>query len=734
MEEALRQLNDLKIKIKNNEISDGYESYEMYCQLGDIAESQPTLAKQVFAIFNTAVQSDKNDSDSLFCVYKRLSDIVKKHPELAKQVFAIFNTAVQSDKNDSNSLSYAYSHLLDIVKEHPELAEQALAIFNTAVQSKQDGDSLKIAYDCLSDIVKIRPELAEQALAIFNIAVQSDKNNINSLIDAYNYLSEIVKAQPALSEQALAIFNTAVQSDKNNYYSLKNAYDYLSDIVKVRPELAEQALATFNTALQSDKNDGDSLKYVYNDLSDIVKIRPALAEQVLATVKTALQSDKNNSDLLKRAYVCLSDIAKAQPALAEQVLEITINSGHDRTNKINVYKTCMRHLPLEETISKYPEKEQDLRVAHKGRFSTDEEFKYALDHFDKETLANSMIFRAQQRVMNVLVSTSYLQAEIMQAIEPLTLQIDELKQKIEQKDKYSKDEIRLMESKKKTLECERRAWFNGGKGYNQIGEQLKQWKEETDAFRRADAPENVKDHMFCNRGWLIPASFKGAAVFKEYFPSYIKLIQNYNLKCIEGNYPEDKLSIHDAVYWLPEPMSPEANARFSQFIQRNILYQNAKHQTVHRPLKELSIIAKNWKALQNQEYNSAISKLKYNDVLSICMSVKYEDQRNDTFAIEAAKHGTSESQYHNYEDIYLAGLKVPEPFDSKKEFKEGKYTGRFLPREDPRTGFFGDYTDCCQHFGGVGHSCAVSTVKDPFSQLFVVENDKGEIVAGSWTW
>ena len=37
----------------------------MYCQLGDIAESQPTLAKQVFAIFNTAVQSDKNDSNSL---------------------------------------------------------------------------------------------------------------------------------------------------------------------------------------------------------------------------------------------------------------------------------------------------------------------------------------------------------------------------------------------------------------------------------------------------------------------------------------------------------------------------------------------------------------------------------------------------------------------------------------------------------------------------------------------
>ena len=159
---------------------------------------------------------------------------------------------------------------------------------------------------------------------------------------------------------------------------------------------------------------------------------------------------------------------------------------------------------------------------------------------------------------------------------------------------------------------------------------------------------------------------------------------------------------------------------------------------VHRPLRELKIIAQNWKALENklrkQNENIDITKLKYNDVLSACMSAKYEDQRIEAFAVEAAKHAVDESQYHNCEDIYLAGLKVPEPFDSKKEFKEGKYTGRFLPRDDVRTGFFGDYTDCCQHFDGVGNSCAVSTVKHPFSQLFVIEDDKGKIIAGSWTW
>lgn len=51
-----------------------------------------------------------------------------------------------------------------------------------------------------------------------------------------------------------------------------------------------------------------------------------------------------------------------------------------------------------------------------------------------------------------------------------------------------------------------------------------------------------------------------------------------------------------------------------------------------------------------------------------------------------------------------------------------------------RVGFFGNYTGCCQHFDGVGRQCAISSVKDSFSQLFVVENKKGEIIAGSWVW
>lgn len=73
------------------------------------------------------------------------------------------------------------------------------------------------------------------------------------------------------------------------------------------------------------------------------------------------------------------------------------------------------------------------------------------------------------------------------------------------------------------------------------------------------------------------------------------MIQNHNQK-----NPKNVLSIHDALYWLPKSMDKDANAHFSRFIQKNIIYQNAEHKDVHRPLEELKIIAQNWKKLEKR--------------------------------------------------------------------------------------------------------------------------------------
>ena len=247
----------------------------------------------------------------------------------------------------------------------------------------------------------------------------------------------------------------------------------------------------------------------------------------------------------------------------------------------------------------------------------------------------------------------------------------------------------------------------------QLGKEQKLTAEDVNQYRK-DANNNPTYQS--NKDWLIPASFNAAEIFGCYFPAYIKSTEKH-------------LSTHDAVYWLPKDLPENKRESFRSFVQRNLLYDDINGKKQVRPLSEMEIISKNWQYLKPED-----EKLKYKDILAICQSRKYVDQENEQFATEAAKWGVSESEYKNWEGVYQAGLNVPEPFDSSKEFKFGKYTGKFLPRDDVRTGFFGGYTDCCQHLGGVGSTCAISTVKDPYSQLFVIENDKGRIIAGSWVW
>jgi hypothetical protein len=72
------------------------------------------------------------------------------------------------------------------------------------------------------------------------------------------------------------------------------------------------------------------------------------------------------------------------------------------------------------------------------------------------------------------------------------------------------------------------------------------------------------------------------------------------------------------------------------------------------------------------------------------------------------------------------------PVDSKITI--GKYTIRILPKSDPRGLLLGELTNCCQHPGGAGDSCAWHGVEDPNHGFIVVEDDNGDVIAQSWIW
>ncbi|MBO7332962.1 MAG: hypothetical protein J6U64_04790 [Alphaproteobacteria bacterium] len=219
-----------------------------------------------------------------------------------------------------------------------------------------------------------------------------------------------------------------------------------------------------------------------------------------------------------------------------------------------------------------------------------------------------------------------------------------------------------------------------------------------------------------NKAWLVPCAFYATDVFGDGLSGYLQKTHGI-------------ISAHDALHFLAmkPDMSIEKNRSLGQFLQKNILYTGDG--TVRaRPGSELMSICHRWDKLSKEEEN-----MSYKDVLAKTESLQYLNARFPEFAKEAARWSVREEEYKEFENVYGAGLGVPTPFNPKKEFKSGNWTARFLPRKDPRVGFFGFYTDCCQHFSGIGKTCAVSSVKDADSQLFVIERD-GEIFGGSWVW
>ena len=760
---ALQTLNDAELIMH---ISRPDQIVKIYSAFGEIIKTQPELKGRAVDLFYTVLDLPQNTPETLKSAYKVLTDLISDNQEDNIKLSSMFWHALRSDKNNRESLEFANALLGDFIINNPQsdFVPTAFTCLETSICSEKNErpqkhdprigprlpdntPSVSNIYDILASIVKVHPQFASYVFDNYKIALQLDKNvqewvehacikinrvvqkqpqfahkiieiiertrrsdvvNSNLLKVSYMMLNNILNVpnEAEFESNALQLFHEGLNSDLNNASSLAEANIGLGNIIVERPELADEVFASLKISLKSNKNEGSSLSTFYDTLHYIISNIPEARPRAVELFTQALGSHRNNKNSLLTAYVSIGSFAYGKPELAVeafdlwnlclksehnnsesmdiacQVLDVILKANPDLVHKVFeteksdedklfLFRTCLKHCSLNEAIAAHPEIENDLRLVNKGRFSNNAEFLYALRHFGKDKLKDSNIFSAQHRVMNVLVSTLAQQEGIS--------------------------------------------------------------KEDAVNFRKPDISSAVQNCVEDNESWLIPASFKAAAIFKEYFPSYMKTIINYNRK-----NPIAVLPVHDAVYWLPEPMSDESNARFANFIQRNIIYQNANHQDVHRPLEELNIIAQNWKTLekelQKQNGTPEIGKLIYADVLSICKSVKYDDQRHSGFAAEAAKHGVSEAKYHEYEDIYLAGISVPEPFDSKKEFKEGKYKGRFLPRDDVRVGFFGNYTDCCQHFNGVGHSCAVSTVKEPFSQLFVIEDEKGQIIAGSWVW
>ena len=692
-----------KILDKINETIDssGKAYYETYTLITKIMLKKPEVKDKAFKTMKKLLKLNAKEENfshlNTSIAYENLHQIIHNKPEFADQAFDVFKEAIKSDKNNENSLINAYKDLSLIYQYKPKLTkhltQNIIETLKEAVNSdKNNPKSLTIAYKNLTEIAIDNPEFADQTLDIFKKAIKSDKNNEDSLIEAYEQLTKIALNNPEFADQTLDIFKETIKSNKNNEDILIEAYEQLTKIALNKPETASKVVETIKLSIQSDINNTYSLKGTYFALDKIVRAKPELAEQIFDTFKEAFKSDKILASSLVDAYKILGEIATNEPKLASQVVE-TIKVGiQSEENNINILKSA--YSTLANIVAIRPELAKQVFNIAKTNFPHEAEYIAKHQYFILSKCMKSK--DAKEFVEKATKHKQELQA-------CYNMRFSTKEECYHLVENYNINEIAQM-----SLSSQQRCM---NVLVNQVAKELK-----TDTNQALDYRANPHNKIYIhNADWLIPASMKASKLFGCWFPSYIKQTQGY-------------LNAHDSVYWLPKDMGPEKNASFVSFVQRNLIY-DANGEKKVRTLAEMEIIANAWKNLSPNE-----EKLKYKDILAICRCAKYNNVEHRDFAVEASKWGVQNYQYKNFEDIYTAGLNVPEPFDSSKEFRFGKYCGRFLPREDARVGFFGGYTDCCQHFNGVGKECAISSIKDPYSQLFVIEDETGKIVAGSWVW
>ena len=663
---------------------------------GDLI-SRPDLVQKVSNFLKQVLENEKDDANFLLFANNSLMRFSERHQNLLPNFFDVIKMGIQHKNNDYNSLIEGYSLLANVVKAQPNLAPEVFETFKIVLQNEQNNTlSLGGAYSALADITKKQPELATEVFETFKIALQNEGNDRSSLERAYFVLADIAKKQPDLAPQVFETFKIVLQNKNNNSDTLKYTYSKLDNILEEQPNLSSEVLAMFTMALQNENNNSDTLGDVYSKLDNIIKGQPNLPSEVLETFTMALQNENNNRDTLKKAYSMLANIVKKQPDFAPEVFEILKQSLQNESNTSDSLKIA--YSTLGDIVQLQPDLAPEvIKIVFQKKFS---------DVINSPKLVLEVCSKCMKRHKPEDFAKDVEQTEQnMQMLQAGYKMRFSTKEEFD----YAYENYALGKIGQMNFSAQQRC-MNVMVG--QLGKEQKLPAEDVNQYRK-DANNTTYQS---NRDWLVSASFNAAEIFGCYFPAYVKSTEKH-------------LSTHDAVYWLPKDLPENKRESFRSFVQRNLIYDDTNGQRKARSLAEMEIISKNWKYLKPED-----EKLKYKDILAICQSRKYTEQEYDKFAAEAAKWGVSESEYKNWESVYQAGLKVPEPFDSSKEFKFGKYTGKFLPREDVRTGFFGGYTDCCQHFNGVGSACAISTVKDPYSQLFVIENEQGRIVAGSWVW
>lgn len=149
------------------------------------------------------------------------------------------------------------------------------------------------------------------------------------------------------------------------------------------------------------------------------------------------------------------------------------------------------------------------------------------------------------------------------------------------------------------------------------------------------------------------------------------------------------------------------------------------------------------KKSRKQEFISALrmipqevdlSKAKVAEILRMGSRFVYQGVTDDFVAHACYEVGMSQYEFESFMKYWEERRKKEyESIPSCGVVEKGGYKMYRLESDDPRGPLLGRYTNCCQHPGGMGETCAKHGMESPDGAFFAIEK-MGKIIAQSWAW
>ncbi len=196
------------------------------------------------------------------------------------------------------------------------------------------------------------------------------------------------------------------------------------------------------------------------------------------------------------------------------------------------------------------------------------------------------------------------------------------------------------------------------------------------------------------------------------------IITNWDKKVyLDNNTTSSKYLIAEAAYMEPFKSNPKALVDLMS-------YHNMIHFFGDEPPKSVQFATEvsKWYTVPDDKFEQEDDKF---------------EQEEDKFEQEddSKKEELTDEKYRRLEEIYLLSQNVPLPeWAINNEVKIGKYIGRFLPREDTRGMFLGEYSSCCQHPENAAYGAAFDGCLSPKACFFVIEDNSRQIHIQSYVW